>query len=153
VLHTIIEDDLPLLIVISPARGYDADSIGELNAECERIWKRGDRYAMISRTPKGGSATGPRGRKLIADWANRPRVRQMSKELCVGTATIVEGAIARGALTALLWVWTPAAPHHVASTIEDAVDWSLRAIERAGLTLPRPRAEVRQRAITTLRNA
>lgn len=146
-----IEDDLPLLIIVSPMGGYDEAAIREMNARCEGLWTRGARYALISSTPKGASTTGARGRKLIAEWANRPRVRQMSKQHCVASATIVENAVARGALTAILWLWTPPAPHKAVAAPGEAIDWCMEHIERAGLALPRPAPELRRHVARVLR--
>lgn len=153
VAHRFIEDHFPLLIVISPRGGYDEAAIREMDAWYEQLWARGARYALISASPRDAEATSARGRKLIAEWANRPRVRRMSREHCVGSATIVEGTVARGALTALMWLWTPASPHKAVATPEEALAWCLEHIRSAGLELPEPEEKLRKRAIATLREA
>ncbi len=152
-LHRFIEDDLPLLIAIAPPSGSDEAAIREMNDVYERLWARDIRYAVISHTPNTASPTSAAGRKLITEWANRPRVRKMSRDYCVASSTIVENAMARGALTAILWLWTPPAPHKVVSTPDEALDWCLDHITRAGLKLPSPEPELRRRVLKTLRDA
>ncbi len=133
--------------------GFDEESIREMDAEYERLWARREKYAVISHSPKNAQATGARGRKLIADWANRPRVRDMSKAYCIGSATTVENTIARGALTAVLWLWTPAAPHQVASTPEEAVDWCIAQLGKTGVPIPEAKETFRAKVLDTLRQA
>lgn len=147
-----ILDHWPLLIVISPPTGYDAATIRAMNDGYERIWEKGERYALVSHSPPSAeAATGARSRKLIAEWANSPRVRRMSKEMCVGSATIVRSALARGSLTALLWLWSPSSPHHVAASPEEAVDWCLGQLANAKVPLQAPAADVRRAALALMR--
>ena len=65
-----------------------------------------------------------RARKRIADWADAPRVRELSKKLCVASATVVAGPISRGALTAIMWLWKPASPHKAVANPSEAIDYS-----------------------------
>lgn len=145
-----IEDYLPLLVVIGPPNGYDPSIIERMNDAYERLWKQGKRYSLLSYTPRKAAQTGAHGRKLIAEWANRPRVRAMSKELCVGSATVVQSALERGAITALLWLWTPASPHHLAASAEDGLDYCIRQLEAAELPLGMPAAELRRTVLARI---
>jgi hypothetical protein len=146
-----VEDFFPLLFAVSPEDGYDENVIRVMSAGYERFWARGDRYALISLSSSRGSVVNARGRRLITDWANSPRVRAMSKEFCVGSATIVTSALARGALTAILWLWTPATPHEAVSTPEEAVDFCLKKLAQAGVKLPRSAEVLREEALASLR--
>jgi len=141
----------PLILVTNPRR-FDEAVIRAMNDEYERIWERGERYAIVSHVERTTEPTTAGGRRLLAEWAGRPRVRRMSRELCVGTATVVPNPIARGGLTALLWLWTPPSPHQAVATTEEAVDWCLARIDEAGLALPKPAAEVRRAALSMIRD-
>lgn len=137
-----VEDCFPLLLCIGP-RHFDDAAMAEMAAGYERYFVRGERYSLISCSPRD-SVTGARERKLISDWASTPRVREKSRELCVGSATVVRNPLARGALTAILWVWKPSSPHEAVSTPEEGIDYCLGRIQNAGLSLPRSAANVRR---------
>jgi hypothetical protein len=141
-----VEDFFPLILAIGPARWTEA-TVSHMAVAYEGYFRRGERYALIS---GGGGDISARERRALGQWADSPRVREKSRELCVGSATITRSAIARGALTALLWVWKPASPHHVSATSEDAVDWCLQRISDTQLRLPRSRDLVRREAILRL---
>ncbi|MDQ3031593.1 MAG: hypothetical protein M3Y87_04190 [Myxococcota bacterium] len=117
----------------------------------EQLFARRERYSLISAAPSDADSMGARERKQIADWANTPRVRSVSRELCVGSATIVGNALARGALTAILWLWKPASPHEVFTASDDAVEWCLAQLERERVPLPLGAAAMRTQTRTLLR--
>ena len=144
-----VEDFFPLLLAIGPATWTEA-TVSDMGAQYERYFRRGERYALVS---GGGGTISARERGAIGKWADSPRVRQKSRELCVGSATITRSALARGALTALLWIWKPASPHHIAATPEEAVDWCLLRLAEAKLALPAPSERVRREAIRRLTDA
>jgi hypothetical protein len=110
----------------------------------ERYFLRGERYALISYTAEGGGLPGACDRKRIAEWANQPRVRALSARLCVGSAPVVQSALMRGTMTALLWFWEPACPLRLATTPTEAIDWCLDRLEEEGVSVPRSRANVHE---------
>ncbi|MFO0682654.1 MAG: hypothetical protein U0234_11410 [Sandaracinus sp.] len=134
----LFEDHRPLVVVVSPAV-VTAATIDAMASAYERLFQRGRRYASISVSRRGGATVGARERRAIAEWANSPRVREMSKELCVGSSTIVEGALQRAALTAIQWFWTPIAPHRAVATAAEAVDFCHERLKASGLTPIVPR--------------
>ena len=144
-----IDDELPLVVCVAPLR-HDERAIRLLAEGYERYFARGRKYALISATPRGATPMAARERKAVADWASTPRVRQKSAELCVGSATIVKDAGAKGALTAILWRWTPTSPHHVTTTPEEAVDWCIAQLQAAGVPMPSEPSEMRRRTLRLL---
>jgi hypothetical protein len=128
-----VEDYWPLLLSVGP-RVWDERTVADMAAGYERYFERGERYALISGSPRE-SSIGARERKLITDWTNLPRVRERSGALCVGSATIVRNALSRGALTAILWIWKPASPHLAAATSDEAIDYCLGQLSSAGVRL------------------
>lgn len=150
--HTrFLDDTFPLVVVVTPMR-YDERSVEQMAAGYERYFARGDRYAIVNVTPRDADPIGARERKAVTDWASSARVRQKSGELCVGSSTVVKDAIARGALTAMLWLWKPASPHHVTTSVEDAVDWTISKLEQAGVPMPLGPAKTRARALAAARS-
>lgn len=138
----------PLVISIGPATWSERD-VKDLADGFERYFERGERYALISGSPHD-SVIAARERKLITDWSNSARVRERSRELCVGSATIVRSALSRGALTAMLWIWKPAAPHLAAANADEALDFTLARLEEAGLPLAASPSIVRREALKIL---
>lgn len=144
-------DAFPLIVCVSP-RKHGTDTIERMAEGYERLFARGERYALISATPRDADGMGARERKQIADWANSPRVRSASKELCVGSATIVGNALARGALTAILWLWKPSSPHQVFTANDEAIDWCLGQLEAARVRQPQGAAATRAQVRALLRS-
>lgn len=128
----------PIVVCVLPAV-LTPGVVDQMATGFEQLFLRGDRYALVSCNRSGASSMLARERRLIADWANQPRVRAMGAKLCVGGATLVESPVQRATLTAILWFWTPAFPHHVAGTASDAVDFCTTRLESAGMKPSMPR--------------
>lgn len=148
-----LEDLFPLIITVGPSDGFDAHQVELMAAYYAKLWKRGKRYSLISCSPLEAKATSARGRKLIVDWAQSKEVRENSAKFCVGSTTVVPNALARGALTAILWAWSPAAPHEACATVEEALDWCLRQLRANHVAMPEEPDEMRRRALQILRDA
>ncbi|WP_053237436.1 hypothetical protein [Sandaracinus amylolyticus] len=148
--NRLLEDAFPIIVSVAPMR-YDDRTVDRMAELFEQHFQRGKRYAIISVTPAEAEAPDARQRKRIADWASSPRVRDMSRKLCVGSATLVKDALARGALTAILWVWKPANPHHVTTSVDDALDWCLAKLAEEKLAMPLGPDGTRSRALSLIR--
>jgi hypothetical protein len=134
-------DVFPLVVTVG-AMTYTDDELRDMSAGFDELFTRGDRFALISYTPDGAEMPNARARKGIADWADSPRVRAMSKKLCVASATVVQNALARGALTAIMWIWKPPSPHKAVSNPNDAVEWCLEHLAAARIPLNGSRDEL-----------
>jgi hypothetical protein len=145
-----IDDFFPLVVCVSPSR-YDDVEMRRMFDGFRRYFERGERYALITHNPRDGEAASARARKAIVDWANLPDVRRQSAKLCVGSATVVANPLARGAMTAMLWLWKPANPHHMTATTEEAVDWAIQQLVDAQIALPQPRERLRESVLARLR--
>lgn len=130
------EGSWPLLVALAP-KVYDRPAVELMQTSFERYFERGERYALVTVSPRGSTPPGANERKAIAEWANSPRVRGYSKQLCVGSATVVENAVMRGALTAMMWIWTPASPHKAVSTVDEGIDFCLDKLKATSIPLPR----------------
>jgi hypothetical protein len=126
----------PLLVHVSP-KSYDRASLDLMQTSFERYFERGQKYALITCSPRGSHPPGAQERKAIAEWANSPRIREYSRLFCVGSASVVDSALMRGALTAMMWIWTPASPHKAVATLDEAFDYTLEKLENGAVPLPR----------------
>ena len=125
----------PLLVNVAPRR-YDAAAVRGWAEAFEQYFQRGERYAVISIQPEGSVTPGAAERKLVLDWLESPRVRRYAGELCVGSATIMHGALMRGAFTAVLWFWRPPFPMETAATVARGVDYCVDRLRGAGVRVP-----------------
>jgi hypothetical protein len=144
-------DAAPLMVLIGPETGWDEATVREMAKAFDTFWKKRERYSLITWAPKSAPSPPAAGRKLLAEWANSPRVRRLSGDYCVGSATVVRNAIARGALTALMWVWTPTSPHQACATPGDAIDYCLGKIAQAKLECSRTPEEMRRIALDLMK--
>ena len=146
-----IDDAFPLIINVSAAV-FDAEEVRSLADGFERYFGRGERYAVLSVSPRDAPAPGPRERKLISDWANQPRVRDFSKRLCVASATVVNNALARAALTVLMTVWKPPLPQEFVPNVERGLDYCLARIREEHLTTHKSFELMRANALAQLQD-
>jgi hypothetical protein len=135
------------LIVLLGDRMVDEEEIRALDQNFRRYFKAGKRYAILTAQPPNKNYLDAKGRKLIAEWANQPDVRDFSKKLCVGTASLITSAIARGVFTALTWIWTPPTPVRLVGSVEEGTDYCLERLQAEHVELPEPAAALRSRVL------
>ena len=123
---------LPLFVVRSDGEATDAEFDAYL-AHMSRILTRAARYAVLF-DARGAARPTPRQRQKQADWMKQhaSSLRQHN----VGIAFVIESAIVRGALTAILWLSPMAAPHKVVATPEQAERWLSELLAAEGLKIP-----------------
>lgn len=119
----------------------------------ERYFARGERYTVLSAAPRNAPAPGPEARRMIAEWADHPRVRNFTKQLCVGSATIAANPLSRAALAIIMSIWKPAAPFEIAPSIEKGLDYCLRRIREERLPMNKPLELVRYEMLRFLKDA
>ena len=143
-----IDDRFPLLLVVQNER-FDHQEMLALTAGYEGYFRRNERYAVLTVAPGKAVRAGAKERKVIADWMTSARVKDAYERLCVGAATVVPSAMARGAMTAFMWIWT--APSHfiLVSSVDDGLDHCFERLALAKVPLPTSpeviRAEVKER--------
>jgi hypothetical protein len=131
-----IDNWFPLIITIREG-SFDAPEVEQMAAGFERYFRRAEPYAVLNTARLGANSPDARGRLRIAEWGNAPRVRQLSKLLCTGTATVLTFPWERRALTALSWLWTPPAPHQAVSNVDEGLAYCLTSLAQRGANLPR----------------
>lgn len=137
------EGGWPLLVAINPVRTTDAE-LESMFAGYERYFARGDRYALMTVSPRGAESPGARERKRMADWASSPRVREFSRKLCVGSATVVTSAVMQGALTAIMWIWKPTSPHLAVRNVNEGMAFCFERLGAERISLPRKADELKR---------
>jgi hypothetical protein len=147
-----IDECFPLIITIS-APNFDANEVKSMADGFERYFARGERYAVLSATPRNAPAPDQRERRMIAEWANHPRVRDYSKRLCVGSATVTPNPLARAALSVIMAFWKPPAPFEISPTLEKGLDYCLRRIQEERLSMSKPQDLVRYEMLKLLHDA
>jgi hypothetical protein len=145
----VLDECFPLLIGVAPAR-YDALALRQLKDAFERYFERGQLYAFVSVQPEGSAAPGAAERRLLMQWLESPRVQHYSRELCVGSAAVLDGAPMRGALTAILWFWKPPFPLEVVKTPEVGIDYCIAQLAERGVALPTSKPVLGARAVHVL---
>jgi len=147
-----IDDAFPLIITVS-APTFDAAEVKSMSDGFERYFARGERYAVLSATPRNAPAPGQKERRMIAAWADHPRVRDFSKRLCVGSATVAANPLTRAALSVIMAFWKPAAPFEIAPSVEKGLDYCLQRIQEERLTMSKPQELVRYEMLRLLADA
>jgi hypothetical protein len=137
-----IDNWFPLVVMVREG-SFDAAEIDQMSTAFERYFRRGEPYTVLSVARLGAHSPDARARLRIAEWASLPRVRQFSKLLCAGTATVVSFPWERRALTALFWLWTPASPHQSVATVHEGLEYCLTRLAEWGVGLPRERETFR----------
>lgn len=145
-----VEDAFPLIVTVN-ARCFDEVEARSMADGYQRYFKRNQRYAVLSVSPRDAEPVGAKARKAVAEWLGRKDVQVQARALCVGAASVVEGAIARGALTALLWLWTPPMPLRPCATLDEGLDYCFECLTAEGLSLPRSEAQIRRETLERLR--
>jgi len=144
----LIGDYFPILLSVSPLH-YTESTVPEMGEAFEEYFIRGTRYVVIAVNPNRAEPPDAKQRKLVTDWIASPRVMSYSARLCLGSANIVPNALLRGLHTALLWAWNPPFPIKPVASPREALDYSLEALELAGVPPPRgaagTRAAIQQR--------
>jgi len=137
-----IDNWFPLIVTVREG-SFDPAEMDQMAAGFERYFRRAQPYAVLNTARLGANAPDARARLRIAQWGNAPRVRQLSKLLCAGTASVLTFPWERRALTALSWLWTPPAPHQAVASVEDGLSYCLDCLARRRVELPRDRETFR----------
>jgi hypothetical protein len=131
-----IDNWFPLIVTVREG-SFDPAEMDQMAKGFERYFRRAEPYAVLNIARLGANAPDACARLRIAQWGNTPRVRQLSKLLCAGTASVLTFPWERRALTALSWLWTPPAPHRAVASVDDGLSYCLDRLAERGVELPR----------------
>jgi hypothetical protein len=130
----VIDKSLFPLVVHTMRDGYGRDDLQHMFHEYDLLLAGKERYAIVIHFPLSVDMLKAAERKLIADWwvPRRQRVAMMN----VMYAMVLESALLRGGLTALLWVIQPGNPHKVTASLDEGIGLAIEGLEEAGIALP-----------------
>jgi hypothetical protein len=132
------EDSCFPIVVCVREGGFDSRELAQLASGFEPYFARGEPYAVLNVSRIDAAPLDARARMLLAAWANEPRVRRFSRQLCAGTATVVARPWERHALTAIQWLWTPVSPHRGVRTVAEGITYCIDRLTERGIALPAP---------------
>jgi hypothetical protein len=144
-----IESTYPVIVLLGD-RPIDAAVIRTMDGHFRRCFDAGKRYALLTATPPNTNYLDAKGRKLVADWANEPHMRELSRKFCIGTATVITSALARGVYTALTWIWTPTSPVKTVSSVAQGIDYCFERLRTERIPFPESEELLRRRIIDTV---
>ena len=146
-----IDDAFPLVITVS-APVFDAKEVQSMADGFERYFARGERYAVLTTSPRNAAVPAHLERKLIGDWANHPRIRDFSKRLCIGSATVVHNTLSRAALSIIMAIWRPPSPFEIVPSLERGLDYCLKRIREERLPTTKSLDLVRYEMLALLKD-
>jgi hypothetical protein len=125
---TISADRWPVVVITQHVEQLtDEERLSSL-AESDRVLtSRPGHYSLVLDNRKAGPVP-PRQRKLIAEYMERHALR--SRTRCCSTAFVMDSAVMRGVLTAIMWLRKPEIETRVFGELQEAIAWSLRQHER-----------------------
>lgn len=109
---------------------YDVDRYFDAFLE---LHDRDELFLHFSDIRHAGSMSSSTMRKKAAAFMEAEAER--SKRLCRGSVQVADGAILRGAMTAIHWLSPPPYPHTVVRTLEEGVAWVDSQGKKEGLAV------------------
>jgi hypothetical protein len=122
------------LIVQTVCEGYGREDLEHMFREYDSLLEGKERYALVIHFPLSAALLRAGERRLVADWwiPRRARIAHMN----VMYAMVLESALLRGALTALLWMVEPGNPHKVTGTIDEGIALCVQGLDEAKILIP-----------------
>jgi hypothetical protein len=133
----VLEEHLPLVVCVS-GMSFDASELKVMVDGFEKVFARGERYAVLFVPQPGVRIPGPQERQALSDWANHPRVVDISKRLCVGTAAIISNPLFRVALSAIVSFQPIHSRVYPVQNVERGLELCLGWLETQGVPLSKP---------------
>lgn len=127
------QTDFPVVLVTIEGATTDADMEGyldDMEGLIERAYSSGIRVAHVIDARRTLTTPADQRRKL-GDWMKAHD--EANRQTCAAFAFVFESALARGLLTAVLWLQPMPAPHRIFSTVGEASSW---AAEQARVAAP-----------------
>ncbi len=116
--------EFPFVFVHFPPENATDAEVRALIDEQRRILQRKQRFVMLIDSSRPTSSSSVQ-RRMYADWMREAEVP--SRLYCAGMAVVLASPILRGAMQAVLWVFTPPMPVETFADIDDAArrcaDW------------------------------
>jgi hypothetical protein len=127
------ESRAPLVVVTSVGDTSDAEFDIYLE-QMTALLARRTRYGVLL-DARRSSRPPPKQRQKQADWMTKHASALRERNVCI--AFVIDNAIVRGALTAILWLQPTPAPHKVFGDMDAAERWVLDLLRAEGLEVPK----------------
>ncbi|HVZ37135.1 MAG TPA: hypothetical protein VG963_32150 [Polyangiaceae bacterium] len=136
-----IDKWLPLIVLVQESN-LDRDELAQMSTGLEPFFQRGLPYSVLTVMRIEARPPDALARMRLARWLNQPRVRRISKELCVGSATVTAREGERKVMQALCWLWNPATPHRAVASVSEGLHFCLDRLTAANVALPFERSRL-----------
>jgi len=143
------DEHFPLIVTVA-GKLIDATEMQEMSEGYEKYFARGERYAVLNLTPADFQMPDHAARNLVARWVHHPRVREFSKRLCIGAASVQRSLLYRVAFNVVMAFDKPATEIKCVATLEEGLDHCLGCIKREKLAMAKPLDLVRYEVIQQL---
>jgi hypothetical protein len=145
----LLDDFFPLLVSLSGPR-VDATEVRQMSECFEKVWRRGERYALLSLTPRNFELPDGAGRRLISEWIHHPRVRDFTRRQCVGAASVNDGVLYRIVFKVIMTFDRPVTEMRCVPTLQEGLDFCVQRMQRERLPFDRPADLVRHELLKRL---
>ena len=136
----------PLVVAIAGSR-IDAAEMQEMSDGYEKYFARGERYTVLNLTPRDFQMPDHAGREMVARWMHHPRVRDYTKRLCIGAASVHRSILYRVAFNIVMAFDKPAAEMKCVATLEEGIDYCFGRLKAEKLAMAKPLDLVRYELI------
>lgn len=127
---TVDDDRWPVLVVTQRVDQLsDSERLASLEICSNALNAHGlERYAMILDNRKAGPMPATQ-RRMMADYMEKHAMRARAR--CVCTAMVMDSAVMRAMLTAILWLRRPEVETQVFGELDEAITWARHKFEAA----------------------
>ena len=144
-----IDDYFPLIVTVS-ANKLDAAEVQALRDGFEKYFTRGERYALLHTTPRDFQIPDNAVRMLLSQWIHHPRVRDFTKRLCVGAATVNRNVLYRVAFNVVMAFQKPVTQMECVATLDLGLDFCLSRLKAERVVTPKPLDLIRYELLAQL---
>lgn len=109
------------------------ESLARLRAALVEDLQAGRKSVVLLDLRNAGVLT-PEQRRSTAEWMKR--VTDLFRRATFGTVFVVESALVRGVLTALLWFQPRGTPYEVVRDLDEAMRWAIACLDEAHVAVP-----------------
>ena len=123
------------LVVIIVGESLLRSELPELERQIDSVYLRNERFATLVDCSAVKTMPDASTRKRLAEWQNETRAK--IARLNVVSATVIDSAVVRGAMTAMNWIFQPPNRQVTVATFAEALEACVLALRAEGLKLPR----------------
>lgn len=131
---SINRDFLPLYVITHKDVVTEEEFEVYLNDVTRSMYEPSSSRRILIQDATDSEPASPKVRKRQAEWLKQHEARLA--ELTIATVFVIPSSFVRGVLTAILWLQPLPMPHHVCSTLEEALEWSEMRLAELGLAPP-----------------